>query len=97
MSVILRPPIPPTEAPRLVLMMAVAAAEALRAHAAMPVTVKWPNDILVGGKKIAGILTEMSLDRDRIDYVVIGLGLNVNTPAEACRRRSKGLPRRFAP
>jgi BirA family transcriptional regulator, biotin operon repressor / biotin---[acetyl-CoA-carboxylase] ligase len=81
-SVILRPRVPPSDAPRLVLMTAVAVAETLLAHAAMPFTIKWPNDILVDGKKIAGILTEMRLDRDRIDYVVIGLGLNVNTRAE---------------
>jgi BirA family biotin operon repressor/biotin-[acetyl-CoA-carboxylase] ligase len=82
-SVILRPRVQPSEAPQLVLMTAVAAAETLLAHAAVPLTVKWPNDILVGGKKIAGILTEMRLDGDRIDYVVIGLGLNVNTRAES--------------
>jgi BirA family biotin operon repressor/biotin-[acetyl-CoA-carboxylase] ligase len=82
-SVILRPRVPPSEAPPLVLMAAVAAAETLLAHAAVPVTVKWPNDILVGGKKIAGILTEMRLDGDRIDHVVIGMGVNVNTPVES--------------
>jgi BirA family biotin operon repressor/biotin-[acetyl-CoA-carboxylase] ligase len=80
-SVILRPRVQPYEAPQLVLMTAVAAAETLLAHAAVPVAIKWPNDILVGGKKIAGILTEMSVDMDRIDYIIIGLGLNVNTPA----------------
>ena len=82
-SVILRPRVAPSEAPQLVLMAAVAAAEALLAHAALPVSVKWPNDILVGGKKIAGILTEMRLAGDRIDHVVIGMGVNVNTPAES--------------
>jgi BirA family biotin operon repressor/biotin-[acetyl-CoA-carboxylase] ligase len=81
-SVILRPRVAPSEAPQLVLMAAVAAAEALFAQAALPVSVKWPNDILVGGKKIAGILTEMRLAGDRIDHVVIGMGVNVNTPAE---------------
>ena len=82
-SVILRPRVPPSEAPQLVLMAAVAAAEALLAQAALPVSVKWPNDILVGGKKIAGILSEMRLAGDRIDHVVIGMGVNVNTPAES--------------
>jgi len=82
-SVILRPQVPPAEATQLVLMAAVAAAEALLSHADLPVSVKWPNDILVGGKKIAGILTEMRLDGDRIDHVVIGMGVNVNTPAES--------------
>jgi BirA family transcriptional regulator, biotin operon repressor / biotin---[acetyl-CoA-carboxylase] ligase len=82
-SVILRPRVPPPEAPQLVLMAAVAAAEALLAQTALPVSVKWPNDILVGGKKVAGILTEMRLAGDRIDHVVIGMGVNVNTPAES--------------
>ena len=81
-SVILRPRIPPYDAPQLVLASAVAAAETLLGHTALPVAIKWPNDILVSGRKIAGILTEMSVDMDRIDYVIIGLGLNVNTPAE---------------
>ena len=80
-SVILRPRVQPHEATQLILVSAVAAAETLLAHAAVPVAIKWPNDILVGGKKIAGILTEMSVDMDRIDYVIIGLGINVNTPA----------------
>jgi len=90
-SVILRPRVLPSEAPQLVLMTAVAAAETLLANAALPFTIKWPNDILVGGKKIAGILTEMSLDRDRIDYVVIGLGLNVNTRAESMPPEIAGI------
>jgi BirA family biotin operon repressor/biotin-[acetyl-CoA-carboxylase] ligase len=80
-SVILRPRVQPYDAPQLILASAVAAAETLLAHADIPVAIKWPNDILVSGKKIAGILTEMSVDMDRIDYVIIGLGLNVNTPA----------------
>jgi BirA family transcriptional regulator, biotin operon repressor / biotin---[acetyl-CoA-carboxylase] ligase len=90
-SVILRPRVRPSEAPQLVLMTAVAAAETLLAHAAMPFTIKWPNDILVCGKKIAGILTEMRLDRDRIDYVVIGLGLNVNTRTESMPPEIEGI------
>ncbi len=88
-SVILRPRVPPSEAPQLVLLAAVAAAEALLVHTALPVSVKWPNDILVGRKKVAGILTEMRLAGDRIDHVVIGMGVNVNTPAE-------GLPPEIA-
>ncbi|MHB8909650.1 MAG: biotin--[acetyl-CoA-carboxylase] ligase [Syntrophales bacterium] len=90
-SVILRPSVQPYEAPQLVLMTAVAAAETLLAHAAVPAAIKWPNDILVGGKKIAGILTEMSVDMDRIDYVIIGMGLNVNTPAEALPPEIAGI------
>lgn len=78
-SVILRPTIPPSQAPRITLMTAVALAEALRKQANLPARIKWPNDVLISGKKIAGILTEISTDMDRVDYVVIGLGVNVNT------------------
>ena len=82
-SVILRPRVQPHEAPQLTLLAAVAMAETLLETADLPFTIKWPNDILVNGKKISGILTEMSLEMDRVDYVVLGLGLNVNTPGEA--------------
>jgi BirA family transcriptional regulator, biotin operon repressor / biotin---[acetyl-CoA-carboxylase] ligase len=90
-TVVLRPRVPPSAAPQLVLMTAVAAAEALLTHADVPLTVKWPNDILAGGKKIAGILADMRLDRDRIDYIIIGLGLNVNTPAEGLPPEIEGI------
>jgi len=80
-SLILRPAIPPTEAPRITLLTAVAVADALLALTPMAARIKWPNDILVHGKKIAGILTEISTGMDAIDYMIIGLGLNVNIPA----------------
>ena len=80
-SLILRPLIPPTEAPRMTLLAAVAVAETLLALTPLEATIKWPNDILVRGRKIGGILTEISTGMDAIDYVVIGLGLNVNIPA----------------
>lgn len=83
MSVILRPRVQPHEAPQLTLMTAVAMAETLMELADLPFAIKWPNDILVNGKKISGILTEMALEMDQVDYVIVGLGLNVNTPAEA--------------
>jgi BirA family biotin operon repressor/biotin-[acetyl-CoA-carboxylase] ligase len=79
-SIILRPPISPNEAPKLTLMASVAIAEALLSLTSLKINIKWPNDILINGRKIAGILTEISTDMDRIDYVVIGVGVNVNTP-----------------
>ncbi len=82
-SVILRPRVQPHEAPQLTLMTAVAMAETLLDQVDLPFAIKWPNDILINGKKISGILTEMALEMDRVDYVVVGLGLNVNTPEEA--------------
>ena len=78
-SIILRPPISPNEAPKLTLMASVAVAEALLSLTSLKINIKWPNDIMINGKKLAGILTEISTDMDRIDYVVIGVGVNVNT------------------
>lgn len=79
-SLILRPPVSPGDAPRITLMTAVAAAGALMKITDLPIRIKWPNDLLVRGKKIAGILTEISTEMDAIEYIVIGLGVNVNTP-----------------
>lgn len=83
LSLILRPAIPPSEASQITLMTAVALAETLLSHTGIDIKIKWPNDILVNGKKLAGILTEMTMEMDAVDYIVIGLGLNVNTPLES--------------
>jgi BirA family biotin operon repressor/biotin-[acetyl-CoA-carboxylase] ligase len=82
-SLILRPIMSPGEAPRITLMTSVAVAEALLSLTQLKVRIRWPNDILVNGKKIAGILTEISTEMDGVDYIVVGLGLNVNTPSES--------------
>ena len=78
-SVILRPALSASSAPILTHLAGEAVAEALKKEAGLACTLKKPNDVLVGGKKIAGILTESSGTGDRIDYVVIGIGLNVTT------------------
>jgi BirA family biotin operon repressor/biotin-[acetyl-CoA-carboxylase] ligase len=80
-SLILRPSIAPTEAPRMTLLAGVAVADMLRELTPLSAKIKWPNDILVRHKKIAGILTEVSTGMDAVDYMVVGLGLNVNIPA----------------
>jgi len=61
------------------LVAGVAAARAIRAETGLKPDIKWPNDILVGGKKVAGILTEMSCELDCINHVILGIGINVNT------------------
>ena len=76
-SVILRPPFLPQEAPKCTLMAAVAIVRAARKFGA-EVGIKWPNDILADGRKLVGILTEMNAEMERINYVVIGTGVNVN-------------------
>lgn len=84
-SIILRPPLPPAAAPVLALMAGVAAHRAVSYATALPVDIRWPNDLLVNGKKICGILTEMNAELDRLHTVVLGIGINVNhleMPAE---------------
>ena len=82
LSLVLRPGFQPAEAPKTTLLAGVALAEALRAFVPVPVTIKWPNDILAGGKKVAGILVEAAAEIDAIDYMIVGIGINVNTPPE---------------
>lgn len=77
-SIILRPDIGPSEAPRFTLLAAVAVAEAVREKACVDAMIKWPNDILIEGKKVCGILTEMSSEPEVINYIIIGIGINVN-------------------
>ncbi|MEW6431015.1 MAG: biotin--[acetyl-CoA-carboxylase] ligase [Myxococcota bacterium] len=80
-SVILRPEIPPARAPELTLVAAVALAETLR-EAGGDAGIKWPNDVQLGGRKVAGILTELSADAERVHFVVVGLGVNLNATAD---------------
>lgn len=77
-SLILRPPFAPQDAPKCTLLAAVAVTRALRRTTGLECKIKWPNDILWQNKKLVGILTEMSAEMDAINYVVIGMGINVN-------------------
>lgn len=77
-SLLLRPPVEPAQAPQLTLVTAVALAAAVEASTGLSARLKWPNDLYLGGRKAAGILAEMSADADRLRHVVIGAGLNVN-------------------
>lgn len=81
-SLILRPKFPPYEASKCTLMAAVAVAKAIRAETGVNCGIKWPNDILYQGKKLVGILTEMSAEMDAVNYIVIGCGINVNIAAD---------------
>lgn len=81
LSILLRPDLPPTRAPELTLLAAVAVHETLDALGVRP-AVKWPNDIEVNGKKTVGILCEMSAELSGLRYVVIGIGIDVNMAVE---------------
>jgi len=82
-SLVLRPLLPPQELPQITLTTAVAVARAVRRAAGVALGIKWPNDLILNGKKLGGVLTEMESESDRIRHVVVGLGLNVNNPAFA--------------
>ncbi|HIJ95730.1 MAG TPA: biotin--[acetyl-CoA-carboxylase] ligase [Desulfuromonadales bacterium] len=77
-SIVLRPQILPHEAPQLTFLSAVAVAQAIELNSSCTPTIKWPNDILIDGKKVAGLLNEMSAETDGINCVVLGIGVNLN-------------------
>jgi len=80
LSVVLRPDLPPSRASELTLVAAVASCQAAR-QAGVEAVIKWPNDLLVKERKLAGILTEMAAEPERVHWVVVGLGVNVNAVA----------------
>lgn len=82
LSVILTPRLPSTEVPQIALVAGVAVAETLEFFLGQPPKIKWPNDLLVGGKKIAGILAESWCEGDQVRFVILGIGVNLNFPAE---------------
>jgi BirA family biotin operon repressor/biotin-[acetyl-CoA-carboxylase] ligase len=80
-SVLLRPDLRPQETTQLTVISATALRRAIKNVAGLSAEIKWPNDVLLGGKKIAGILTEMSAEVDRVRHVIIGIGVDVNQDA----------------
>jgi BirA family biotin operon repressor/biotin-[acetyl-CoA-carboxylase] ligase len=82
LSIILRPGLPPKHAPQITLAAAVALVETVGSFLPRPPVIKWPNDILIDGKKLAGILTEAACDTECVQYVILGIGLNLNYRAE---------------
>ncbi len=82
MSVILRPPVPPGQAPQLSLVGAVAIVDALSAFGGLRATIRWPNDVMVGERKICGMLPEAATSGPgALGPLILGIGLNVNQSA----------------
>jgi BirA family biotin operon repressor/biotin-[acetyl-CoA-carboxylase] ligase len=77
-SVVLRPVLPPADALLLSLVAGIAVAEAVERTTCLHPDLRWPNDVLLGGRKFCGILTEMNAEPTRVRYVVVGIGINVN-------------------
>lgn len=78
MTCILRPALAPAQAQRLVMVCSLAVCEAIRQVTGLVAHVKWPNDVLIDGRKVCGILTELGITGDKLDYVLVGMGINVN-------------------
>ena len=82
MSLILRPDIPPFKAPGLSICAGLALAQTIKEMTGIEAKIKWPNDCLIDGKKVGGILLELSAELDRINFVIVGIGVNVNHSAK---------------
>jgi BirA family biotin operon repressor/biotin-[acetyl-CoA-carboxylase] ligase len=79
LSCILKPDIEPKEVAKITLVSAVAVCDSIRERASVPAMIKWPNDIIIRKKKVCGILTEMKAEQDKVDFVILGIGVNVDT------------------
>jgi BirA family biotin operon repressor/biotin-[acetyl-CoA-carboxylase] ligase len=82
MSILLRAPLPIRDAPQSTLVAALALAKVLKTRHNLSAAIKWPNDVLIGGKKVCGILTEMQSDQELTRFIIIGIGINVNQDME---------------
>lgn len=92
-SILLKPRISMKESFRITGIAAAAVAEGIEEATGLPAKIKWPNDVVIGAKKVSGILTEISGEPDAINYVIVGIGINVNTPdfSEELKDRATSL------
>jgi len=81
-SILLRPNLRPQETTQLTVASATALRRAIQSETGLKPEIKWPNDILIGGKKVAGILTELSAETDKVRHVILGIGIDVNQDAD---------------
>jgi BirA family transcriptional regulator, biotin operon repressor / biotin---[acetyl-CoA-carboxylase] ligase len=81
-SVVFRAPIPVRQAADLTLLTSVAVRRAVIRHTALPIKIKWPNDLLIHDKKVCGILAEIRADGENLDYAIVGVGMNSNIPRD---------------
>ncbi|MDP2912768.1 MAG: biotin--[acetyl-CoA-carboxylase] ligase [Candidatus Omnitrophota bacterium] len=91
MSCVLRPEIAPGEIAKITLAAAVAVAKAIRLSSGLSAMIKWPNDILVNNRKVCGILTEMKAEQDSVDFIILGIGVNVNTQSRYLPKGASSL------
>ncbi len=91
LSVLLRPRLQLAEVPLITLMAAVALAQAIQSETGLEPEIKWPNDLMIRAKKAAGILTELNAELNQVHYVVVGIGVNVNTPKSSLPAHATSL------
>lgn len=96
LSCILRPKITPREIPKITLLAAVAVAKSIKEISGLWATIKWPNDILINDKKVCGILTEMKAEQDTVNFVILGIGVNVN-PVRCLSSNGVNMPQKNLP
>ncbi len=98
MTLVTRPNVAPSQAPRINLLSAVIVSETIERLHGLPARVKWPNDVLIDGRKVCGILAEMDAECDAVRFVNVGVGLNANSiisreqPAATSLRELLGEP-----
>jgi len=95
-SVILRPKLLPSKVSILTLLAAVSVSEAIKKVTGVDIQIKWPNDILFENKKLGGILTELNAEMDKVNFVVIGIGLNVNNDKKSLISGATSLREKLA-
>ncbi|HYR96890.1 MAG TPA: biotin--[acetyl-CoA-carboxylase] ligase [Candidatus Binatus sp.] len=89
-SIVLRPPLPPSTVPQIALVTGAAVAAAVAEETGHRPAIKWPNDVLLDGRKVAGILTEMEAEVERVQHVIVGIGVNLNAPLASFPRELRG-------
>jgi BirA family biotin operon repressor/biotin-[acetyl-CoA-carboxylase] ligase len=92
LSVVLKPSIPTAASTMLPFVAAVAVCDAIRDTTGVKAALKWPNDVMVGGKKVAGILLDLSAEAETVNYAVIGIGINANVEASKIKVDREGRP-----
>lgn len=90
-SIVLRPPLSPRLAPVINLAVGVALAEVVAELGLQSIVLRWPNDVLIGDKKLSGILSEMSAEPDRLNFVILGMGINANIDMDSFPEELKSL------
>lgn len=90
LSIVLKPKIPTAKITTLPFVASLAVCDAIRAIG-LAAQLKWPNDVLISGKKVAGILLDISAEADQVNHAVIGIGINANVDAQAISARLEGI------